>query len=265
MITYNPAFLDNTNIFSNKELELLEKLNTTLTLKEFLANTNLVENFGFDFVYTSAKIEGNTYTKAEAITLLEYGRTTGGKYSDAKMLINLDKAFKFILTDDGVIDKYKIRTIHQILADDLIDKSDIGVVRKKGVIIKGSEYVPLADSIRLESELDRMIDISKNIQNPYNKALYLHNNLAYLQYFSDVNKRTARTILNLSLKIDNKMILIPTEENIPLYIEGILEYYEKGTCNKSKEFFIKSYQNIADKINFLNNITKLNQKTRRNK
>ena len=168
------------------------------------------------------------------------------------MLINLDKAFKFILTDDGIINKHKIRAIHQILADDLIDKSDIGVVRKKGVTIKGSKYIPLADSIRLESELDRMIDISKNIQNPYNKALYLHNNLAYLQYFSDVNKRTARTILNLSLKIDNKMVLIPSEEHIPLYVDGILEYYEKGTCNKSKEFFIKSYQNIVDKIEFLN-------------
>lgn len=259
MIAYNPAFLDNTDIFSNKELELLEKLNTTLTLEEFLANPNLVENFGFDFVYTSAKIEGNAYTKAEAITLLEYGRTTGGKYSDAKMLINLDKAFKFILTDDGVINKHKIRTIHKILADDSIDKSDIGVVRKKGVTIKDSEYVPLADSIRLESELDRVIDISKNIQNPYNKALYLHNNLAYLKYFSDVNKRTARTILNLSLKIDNKMVIIPTEENIPLYIYGILEYYDKGTCNKSKEFFIKSYQNIANKIEFLKKDIKENR------
>ncbi|MDX9814659.1 MAG: Fic family protein [Sulfurimonadaceae bacterium] len=252
LITYNRAFLDSVEIFTKNELEMLEDLNNQLSLKEFLASKNLVESFGFDFVYTSAKIEGNAYTKADAITLLEYGRTSGGKrYSDAKMLINLDKAFRFILTDDGVIGKHKIRTIHQILADDLIEKEDIGAVRKKGVTIKGSNYIPLADSIILENELDRVIEISKTIKNPYNKALYLHNNLAYLQYFADVNKRTARTILNLSLKSDGKMLLIPSEEDISLYVDGILEYYENGTNDKSKEFFIKSYQNIVDKIKFV--------------
>lgn len=254
MIPYNPTFLDNVEIFTRDELKLLENLNSKLTLKEFLQNKNLVENFGFDFVYTSAKIEGNAYTKADAITLLEYGRTSGGKkYSDAKMLINLDKAFKYILSDDCIISKHKIRAIHQILADDLIEKENIGALRKKGVTIKGSSYIPLSDSITLESELDRMVAIGQSIQNPYNQAIYLHNNLAYLQYFEDVNKRTARTILNLSLKSNDKMLLIPAEENIPLYIDAILEYYERGTYNKSKDFFIKSYQHIIDKIDFVKN------------
>jgi len=40
------------------------------------------------------------------------------------------------------------------------------------------------------------------------------------------------------------MLLIPQEELISLYVDGILQYYEKGTFQKSKEFFIKSYQNM---------------------
>ena len=242
---YNPSFLDYKPIFSKDELSLLEQINQELSLDIFLHNHNLIEKFGFDFVYTSAKIEGNSYTKAEALTLLEYGKTSGGKsYSDAKMLINLNKTFKFILEDDCIINKHKIRTIHHILADDLIDDEALGNVRKKGVLIKGSDYIPLNDAITLESELDRLLQTIQTIQNPFDKALYLHNNLAYLQYFEDVNKRTARAILNLSLKCDNKMLLIPQEEFISTYIEGILEYYEKGSTQYIKEFFIKSYQKM---------------------
>ncbi len=251
---YNPDFLECKPIFTAIELERLEKINSNLTLETFLKNKNLVEKFGFDFIYTSAKIEGNTYSKADALTLLEYGKTSGGKsYSDAKMLINLNRAFKYILTDNCTINKHKIRTLHQILADDLVDDEDLGSVRKKGVLIKGSDYVPLNNSITLESELDRMLEISKTIENPYEKALYLHNNLAYLQYFADVNKRTARTLLNLSLKCDDKMLLIPQEEYISLYIEGILEYYENGTSTKSKEFFIKCYEKMDNLIKEINN------------
>ncbi len=223
-MNFNSDFLNYQPIFTAEETKKLDEINETLSLKAFLENKNLVKKFGFDFVYTSAKIEGNTYSKADALTLLEYGRTSGGKsYSDAKMLLNLQKGFKFILTDDCAINKYKIRTIHHILA---------------------SDYIPTSDALTLESQMDKILDTAQTIDNPYDKALYLHNNLAYLQYFADVNKRTARTMLNLSLICDNKMLLIPQEALIVTYIEGILEYYENGTADKSKEFFIKSYESM---------------------
>lgn len=244
-MSYNPDFLEYKPIFDATELEFLDGINIRFSLDNFLKNKNLVEKFGFDFVYTSAKIEGNTYSKADALTLLDYGKTSGGKsYTDAKMLINLNKAFKYILTDDCNISKHKIRTIHQILAADLVDDEDLGAVRKKGVLIKGSDYVPLGDYITLESELDRALRIFASIQNPFDKALYLHNNLAYLQYFADVNKRTARTMLNLSLKCEGKMLLIPQEEYISIYIDGVLEYYECGGYKKSKEFFMRCYEKM---------------------
>ena len=242
---YNPNHLEHKPIFTQDELITLEDINKNISLESFLNNKNLVEKFGFDFIYTSAKIEGNTYSKADALTLIDYGKTAGGKdYSDAKMIINLNKAFKFILNDDCIINKHKIRTLHHILSDELVEDEERGSVRKKGVLIKGSDYIPLSDSTTLESELDRLLSIAKTISNPYDKALYMHNNLAYLQYFADVNKRTARTVLNLSLICDGKMLLIPSEEYITLYIEGILDYYEKADVTKSKEFFMQSYQKM---------------------
>jgi len=136
-MNFNPAFLDYKPIFNQDELKILEDINQTISLEFFLNNKNLVEKFSFDFIYTSAKIEGNTYSKAEALTLLDYGKTAGGKsFSDAKMLINLKKAFDFIINDDCAINKYKIRTLHSILADELIDDKKIGVARDKGVLSK---------------------------------------------------------------------------------------------------------------------------------
>ena len=246
-MNYNPTNLTYNSIFTPEETKRLDEYNQMLSLEKFLSTQNLVEKFGFDFVYTSAKIEGNTYTKADALTLLDYGRTAGGKrYSEAKMLINLQKAFSFMIRNELSVSKFTMREIHQILADELVDDGEKGTVRQRGVTIKGTDYLPLSDAIILEQEMDRLFQIYKTIENPYDKALYLHNNLAYLQYFIDVNKRTARLMMNVSLKADNKMVLIPKEEYIPIYVGSILEYYEEGTYQQSKEFFIKSYQFVAE-------------------
>lgn len=247
LMNYNPKTLSYKPIFTDEETKILDKINNTLSLEKFLATQDLVEKFGFDFVYTSAKIEGNTYTKADALTLLDYGRTAGGKrYSEAKMLINLQKSFSFMIRNEVIANKFSLRELHQILSDELVEDSEKGRVRQRGVTIRGTDYLPISDSFLLEQEMDRLFKIYDTIQNPYDKALYLHNNLAYLQYFIDVNKRTARLMMNVSLKADGKMILIPKDEYISIYVGSILEYYEEGKYTLSKEFFIKSYQSIAD-------------------
>jgi len=246
-MNYDKNRLNYKPIFTKEEIKQLDKINETLSLKKFLATKDLVAKFGFDFVYTSAKIEGNTYTKADALTLLDYGRTAGGKrYSEAKMLINLQKAFSFMIKHQLPINKFTLREIHQILSDELVDDNEKGAVRQRGVTIRGTDYLPISDAIVLDQEMDRLFEIYDTITNPYDKALYLHNNLAYLQYFIDVNKRTARLMMNVSLKANNKMILIPRDEYIPIYVGSILEYYEEGSFNLSKEFMLKSYQSVAD-------------------
>ena len=74
-MSYNKNHLNYKPIFTKKETKQLDEINETLSLKKFLANDNFIDKFGFNFVYTSAKIEGNTYTVADALTLLDYGRT----------------------------------------------------------------------------------------------------------------------------------------------------------------------------------------------
>jgi len=79
MIKYQPEFLDNREIFTKGETQLLEELCRKVPLDKFLKNQSYVEKFGLDFIYTSALIECNTYDKLDTQALVEYGRTAGGK------------------------------------------------------------------------------------------------------------------------------------------------------------------------------------------
>jgi len=244
---YNAKYLEYQPIFTEKESSLLDSLNQKLSLELFLNKKGLIEKLGFDFIYTSAQIEGNTYTKADTLALLEYGRTAGGKkYSDAKMILNLKIAYDRYIGDDSFVSLDTLKDFHYIVSNELVREDERGVVRQGAVDgIKGSDYIPLANPQKLDSEIKYLFKVYQTIQNPYDKALYLHNNLAYLQYFRDCNKRTARIMLNISLKNSKKMILIPREEFISEYIDGVLEYYDSGKYIKSKNFFLNNYQKVV--------------------
>jgi len=256
MISYNPKFLDNINIFNEEEINLLEKLNKEFSLNNFLTNKSYIDKFGLDFIHTSAQIEGNTYDRFDTITLLEHGRTAGGKkYSDAKMILNLKEAYDLLIVKDLNVSKETLKDIHYILSNEMLRDNERAIPRDEEVIITLCDYVPLSSKEKLDTELNYLLKKYEEIKNPYNKAIYLHNNLAYLQYFKDCNKRTARVMLNISLKSNNKMIYIPIVDDISIYLKAITNYYETGKYDIFKEYFINSYQNTVDKIKFVKQVS----------
>jgi len=249
MITYNPNYLDNIDIFSQKEISFLEELNEKVSLEKFLNNKSYIDKFGLDFIHTSALIEGNTYDKLDTQALIEYGRTAGGKkYSDAKMILNLRDAYELFITKDLESSKQTLKDFHYILSAEMVAENKRAVPRDSEVLITGCNYIPLATKEKLEDELNYLFKISDKIENPFNKALYIHNNLAYLQYFTDCNKRTARVMLNVILKQNLKMIYIPDEESVKEYLKSIVSYYETGDYSLFKKYFISSYKKIVEMI-----------------
>ncbi len=249
MITYNPNYLDNTDIFTEDELVFLEELNKKVSLEKFLSNKSYVDKFGLDFIYTSALIEGNTYDKLDTHALIEYGRTAGGKrYSDAKMILNLRDAYELFISNDLAPSKQTLKDLHYILSNEMVPENRRATPRDGEVTIMGCDYIPLATKEKLDDELNYLFRVLQNIENPFNKALYIHNNLAYLQYFADCNKRTARVMLNVVLKDSNKMIYIPNEERIKEYLRAIVTYYETGNHQLFKKYFIDNYQKVINMI-----------------
>jgi Fic family protein len=70
---YNSNFLNNSVILSDKQKEELEFLANEFSLNDFINNARLIDKISFDFIYSSAQIEGNTYTKADTLALIEDG------------------------------------------------------------------------------------------------------------------------------------------------------------------------------------------------
>jgi Fic family protein len=263
MIAYNSVFLDKVDIFTPNELKVLESLSSKVSLEKFLTNKSYVDKFGLDFIHTSALIEGNTYDKLDTQALIEYGRTAGGKkYSDAKMILNLRDAYHMFITNDLPTSKQTLKDLHYILSAEMVAPYQRAVPRDKEVTITGCNYIPLATKEKLDDELNYLFKVSDTITNPYNKALYIHNNLAYLQYFTDCNKRTARVMLNVVLKSANRMIYIPDEDSVKEYLKSVVSYYETGSYDLFKKYFINSYRKVVEMIEEIE-ISRENEKTLR--
>lgn len=249
---YNPAFVFHKPILSNTDKQFLSDLASAYTLSSFKKDVRNIEEMMVDFVYTSAKIEGNTYDRIDTDNLLRLGITAGGKrYSDAVMLFNLRNAFTLALDADKntQLDKDYLCDLHKVLMKDLLPSNEQGIVRTTGVTIGATKYKPLSSADRLNTELKGILLEANKYDNPFEQAIYLHCNLAYLQYFRDGNKRSARMIQTASLVKSDVLPLFFNDSLIDRYVRGTVSYYETGDYQPYVEFFKDNYRLVIN--NFL--------------
>ena len=257
---YNPAYLNHRQIFTSNELNELNVLSKEYFKKygenhHSLDSLNL-DDIGINFVYGSARLEGNSYSLLETLTLLKMGQTAGGKsFSDAVMILNLRDSFNLLIKNinNQVLKSNKrllkdfIKENHFIIADRLVPNGMAGTVRRNSVNITGTGYIPLDVTVKLVQELDYLTKVAtENYSNPFEKAVYLHNNIAYLQYFIDGNKRTARNLLTFSLMQDHQFPFLFNEGKSSCYIDSLIHYYETGDYNEFKKYFIETYQKTIE-------------------
>lgn len=242
---YNPDFINYRPILSDKEKTMCEDLCNLYPLQKFLNDNRNYEEMAVDFVYCSAKIEGNTYGRLDTDNLLRFGITSGGKkYSDAVMIINLRKSFdKIIIADKNIsIDMDYVCDTHKILMTELLPSFEQGIIRNSGVRIGATEYKPLSDAVRLKNEMKFILTEAKKFDNVFERAIYLHMNLPYVQCFRDGNKRCARMIQTASLVIGDKLPLFFESSLIDKYLKSVVNYYETGDYRSYVEFFLENYQ-----------------------
>lgn len=223
----------------------LHALSQAFPLAKFLADARSYEEVAVDFVYTSAKIEGNTYDRIDTDNLLRMGVTAGGKrYSDAVMLVNLREAFGLAMEadPDTPMDLDYLCGMHKILMKDLLPSHEQGLVRMSGVIIGATKYRPLSDPARLRTEAKAILSEAEKYQDPFDQAVYLHCNLAYLQYFRDGNKRAARLMQTAALVRGGVLPLFFDDTLIDKYRRAIVNYYETGDYGPYTSFFKENYR-----------------------
>jgi Fic family protein len=247
---YNPQFLSAREILAPDVKAHLNTLDNRYPLGKFLESTRSYDEMRIDFVYTSGKIEGNTYSRLDTDCLIRMGQTAGGKkFSDAVMLMNLRDGFDIALTaQKTAIDVDYVCSLHKILMAGLLPSHEQGLARSSGVRIAGARYQPPSNPGRLMGELKFIMDQAGQYADPFERGIYLHCNLAYLQYFADGNKRTARMVQTAAMAQGGVTPLFFHDALIRDYIESVIHYYETGSYERYAKFFIANHELVIDEL-----------------
>lgn len=248
---YNPSFVGYRPILTDEDKLWLHGFASKFSLDRFKNDTRSYEETIVDFVYTSAKIEGNTYDRIDTDNLLRLGVTAGGKrYSDAIMLVNLRDGFEKVMSTEATteLDLDYLCDLHKVLMKGLLPVHEQGIVRTTAVTIGASTYEPPVDPGRLRSEIKFILPEANKYTDPFEKAIYLHCNLAYLQYFRDGNKRTSRMIQTAALVQGNTLPLFFNDTLIDKYQRATVLYYETGEYATYVSFFKENYELAISKL-----------------
>lgn len=263
-IPYNEDKLIYKPIFSKDQLDYLESLNTHSNSSALLSPRN-IEMFAIEFAYTSALLEGNTYSPVEAELLLTKDRIGGQKnLKETLMLKNMHESFDYLVQEVAANKKemdegsqnsrpftYIVKNAHAIASKNLLKDNELGTVRSEAVLIGFCSYVPSAIPQQLEMGLETIAREYDKIENPFEKAVYAHQSLSYLQYFIDHNKRTARNMCAYTLMAADKMPVMFTERSVAEYAKAMTHYYESEPADYSQfaEYFIASYERVCSRMN----------------
>ena len=197
-----------------------------------------------DLSYNSSRLEGNTYSLLDTERLLLHGDIAEGKLDEEKaMILNHKEAIRYLVDNASKIEvsRNAICTLHYLLSDGLVESSEVGKVRKHGVRIGGSTYMPFEDPRRLDLQLEKIAAKAANIQNPYELSFFLLVHVSYLQAFADVNKRTARLCANISLIKGNLVPLAFSDVRVEDYMSAMIAIYELQNVQPLIDLYVYSY------------------------
>lgn len=197
-----------------------------------------------DLSYNSSRLEGNTYSLLDTERLLLHGDPVEGKLDLEKtMILNHKEAIRYLVENVSKIEVNStvICTLHYLLSDGLVEAFEAGKVRKHGVRVGGSTYIPFEDPKRLELQLAKIAAKAEAIKDPYEQSIFLLIHVSYLQAFIDVNKRTARLSANMSLIKQNLVPLAFSDIRVEDYMSAMIAIYELQDVQPLVDLYVYSY------------------------
>ncbi|MDE2562845.1 MAG: Fic family protein, partial [Sphingomonadales bacterium] len=204
-----------------------------------------------DLSWNSSRLEGNTYSLLDTRRLIDFGQEAEGKQRlEAQMILNHKDAIEFLIgeADEIGFNRYTILNLHALLANNLLaNPQAAGSLRRIGVGIERSVFLPLEVPQRIEECFDQILATANAISDPFEQAFFMMVQLPYLQPFDDVNKRVSRLSANIPLIKGN---LAPLSfEGVPrqTYTDAVLGVYELNKVALLRDVFIWAYERSADR------------------
>jgi Fic family protein len=239
-------------LLSDDERAQLDALNTSFQARLASRDPAIFrreqERFTVELAWKSSRIEGNTYSLLETEELLKTTRVASGHDAqEAQMILNHKTALDTVLAErDGfsVLSLESVLRIHSIL----VDRLDVGEgIRRQPVGITGTNYLPPDSAQELECLLTAALDIANAKDHPIEAALIASALIAYLQPFSDGNKRTARLVGNAVLLAHNYAALSYRSVDEIAYKESVLLVDEQHSFYWYKRLFLEQFQFACEK------------------
>ena len=176
-------------------------------------------------IYDQAVLEGVTTSFPQTEEILENGKVSGMTATDVQKILNLKRAWEFILDRDVVAsrsDYYILSHIARLVNEGFFAEG--GRIRGVPVTIGGSSYVP-----PLPNELDvkdRIRAITCEDDEPINIAIKLCLYCMKTQIFLDGNKRASVIFANHYLISHGGGFLVIPEKEVPEFKRLLVKYYE---------------------------------------
>lgn len=235
--------LPKVDIFTEEEARFLEECTESFKQRMMEYPKSLyekeMERLGIDLSWKSSEIEGNTYTLLETINLLkEQIEATGKTREEAIMLLNHREALKAIVAQSHLfktLSLARMEDLHSILIQGLNVERSLRHIR---VGILGTQYRPLEVESQIREAIQEVCELVNGKENPYEKALLLLLLVAYIQPFTDGNKRTSRLLANALLIANGCCPLSFRTVEADDYRAALLLFYEQNNLSAFKKIFL---------------------------
>lgn len=194
------------------------------------ARANLKQN-----IYNQAVLEGIGTTFPQTEDIIDNGKVSGVKTNDIQKILNLKRAWEFILDKDVISygsDYSILCNIAKLINQDFYVNG--GQARKLPVSIGGSSYIPpIPEEDKVKEEIKRIINSRKKIEE---KAIEICLFCMKSQIFIDGNKRAGVIFANHYLISKGKGMLIIPENKVSEFKKLLVLYYENRDKGKILEF-----------------------------
>ncbi len=206
-------------------------------------NIDIANKYLIDSIYSQAVLEGISVTYKDTEDIIMGAKVKNITAIDVMKIINLKRAWEYILDENIVLEKSNISMLMAI--NKFVEGGfyyNAGRLRSVPVKIGGSSYIP---PIPIESQIKEDLSIITDGVASVEKGIMLLLYVMKKQIFLDGNKRTAVIFANHYFVSNSLGILILSKDKIDYFRDLLINYYE---TDDSKDI-IKFLEECLIKLN----------------
>ena len=190
-------------------------------------------------IHSQAILEGVATTFAETEEIIENGQASGMSTKDIAKIVNMKRAWEFILDKDVILSEQNLGLLMQI--NRLVEEGfyyNAGKIRDVPVRIGGTVWKPeMPIPSKITESLDNILKSKRpNIYKAIDLVLYVMKS----QIFLDGNKRTAIIFANHFLISKGLGLIFVPAEKTDSFKKLLVDFYENDKKQKITEFIKKS-------------------------